>query len=305
MTTAILYARTSAADAAAGQSPEEMYLVPLRRQAEANGWSVALELLDRSPRPDGPRPELERAGKLIAEGAIQVFATPALTHPFRSPYDMARVLHSWAPLGVSIVSLAELLDGTVPAGKLRQHEIANTLWNFISASYGERKRAGIVLSAIPGESGAGAPSVVYNALEIKQLYEQGHRGRFLSQTDIVRHIKRTGGRMSKGLLTKILSSMRAAGDIEESKREELRQAHGPFHRGRKPTRIGYDAEEIRALLLLGYSARRVLRAARSLPKRATLAHARRICSDVKAANPEAFAPPALESAGMVSPGGSI
>ena len=288
MTKAILYARTSAADAAADRSPEEMYLVPLRRQAEAKGWTVALELLDRSPRPDGPRPELERAGKLIAEGSVQVFATPALTHPFQSPFDMARVLHRWTELGVTLVSLAELLDGTVAAGKLRQHDLANTLWNFISASHGERTRAGIVLSAVPEERGAGAPSVVYNALEIKDLYEKGYRGRFLSQTAMVRHIKRTGGRMSKGLMTKILTAMRAAGELDESAREQLRLAHGPFHKGKPPAKIGYDAAEIRQLLLLGYGARRVLRVARSLPKRATLQHARRICDTVRAQFPEDF-----------------
>src|SRR5262249_19575726 len=153
--------------------------------------------------------------------------------------EMSSVLHAWGERGLALVSLAELLDGTLTAGRARQHDLARVLWTFARAVHSERTRAGMVLGKDVDRHGQG--QVMYNALEIKQLYERGLRGRFLSQSAIVAHLKRSGARMSKGVLTEILRELRLAGDLDDAAREKMRAELGPDlnGRGRPATKIGY------------------------------------------------------------------
>lgn len=285
-----IYHRTSAADA--GTSLEAQ-LAPLRRYVELKGWSLLGEFVDHHQRHDGPRPELERLGALVTAGTVRVVVVESLHRAFRNHRVLALTGHEWTTLGVALVSLLDDLDGTTVTGSLLQRDALRLLREFEQRRHAEATTVGILLARLAAGSGELGPwgserrTAVHSRLEVKALYEEGHAGRYLSTRDIVRHIKKTGGSMSNGTLTKMLRELREAGMLDEQRRQELRERTGANLGGRPRVRLTYDADEIGRLLDRGYGAQRILEGAQSLPRRTNLSQVRRIMAAVRAARQSA------------------
>jgi DNA invertase Pin-like site-specific DNA recombinase len=272
----LLYHRTSAADA--GRPPQET-LDELRRTAAAWEWTVVGEHHDYHPLHSGPRPELERVTARLAAKEADLVVVAELWRPFRDMRHLARLGARWLELGAGLVSLAEGVDGSTPAGRLFLEDLVRLLGALERGRHAEATRVGILRARLDAEK-LGLPTrpgaVPVNRLEVKKLYEEGKGGRYLSQRAIVKTIKRSGGRISEGTLRHVLTEMREAGMLDEAKRSKLRDRVGFDHGGRPPVRLSYDAGEIDAMLARGLGPSRILRTAASLPKGTTMWAVRRM-----------------------------
>lgn len=279
MIRAVLYHRTSAADAAAppGEALEE-----LRRYASRRSWRVVGEHVDHHPRHDGPRPQLEHLAGRVAAGEVDVVLVESLHRLFRDLRTFAATGRDWLEHGTTLVAIAESLDGTSTAGKLLLRDAFELLHALEHRRHSEATRVGMLLS----EAGSGRLGwrIPVNKLEVKTLYEEGHHGRYLSARKIVVEIKRAGGRMSEGKLHRVLREMREAGMLEEEKRRQLAARTKASHSGGRPAvRLVYDRAEIAAYLARGYGADRIRKLATSLPRGTTTWRVRRIIAEVRAA----------------------
>lgn len=114
-----------------------------------------------------------------------------------------------------------------------------------------------------------------NELELKELYERGRGGRYLSLAGIASELD-----VSVGTVKQRLAGMKASGRLDTERRVRLRARAGKGRSGPPRARIAYDADELRALRAAGLGPARILKAAVSLPHRATIAHVRRILRDL-------------------------
>jgi DNA invertase Pin-like site-specific DNA recombinase len=278
-----LYARTSAADA--GGTAEELYLPALRRHAESLGPCDVVEYVDRDPNHRGPRPELEKLSLNLIDGDVVIVAR--LAHVGRNLHHLAETLRRWIEVGAGIVALEDAIDGSLGGG------IHPALQGFVAIALHverERLREAHIVGAVRGRIARdGAPlrrpEAIVNTLEVKTLWEAGKAGRFLSVDNIAKTCQ-----VSRGTVSRVLRSLRERGMLDTTARETLRTKTAR-HGGRPPHRLTFDADEIRTLHGHGLGARRILRAARSLPKSATVHTVRRIINSLGLQNPQSRSAP--------------
>lgn len=130
-----------------------------------------------------------------------------------------------------------------------------------------------------------------NPLEVAALYARGKGGRYLSYAGMAREL-----RVSLATLRHHLTALRAAGLLDDAARARMRERAGRTLRGRQAARISYDQDELMALRGAGLGPAGILAAAQSLPRRATIAHVRRIVRELDAITREKVLGSALERA---------
>jgi resolvase-like protein len=275
---AALYHRTTMADWPCQPSEN---LAALRRFAELQEWEVVAELSDALERHNDAKPQLERLATAIDEGQVDVVVVEALWRLFTGPLHFERAARRWVlERKVALVGVVEALDTTRPGGALRLRDAVELYGSILEGWHREATRVGIITKR------TGAPTyrglrVPINRLELKDLWERGFRGRWLSQRDMVKVIQRRGGQMSRARLQIELRLMHEAGELDDVKREALRVSTGRAP-GRVAKKLVYDEAEIRELHYeRRLSLRRVLKSAQSLPSGATLYTLRRILRELE------------------------
>jgi DNA invertase Pin-like site-specific DNA recombinase len=142
---AAIYARVSTFD----QEPENQ-LQELRRYAEARGWSV-VEFVDRGV--SGAKDRRPALDQLVVEARrrrFDVLLCWRLDRLGRNLKHLITLLEDLQLLGVAVVSLAEGIDATTPAGKLQMH-ILGAIAEFERERIRERVMAGLQRARAQGK----------------------------------------------------------------------------------------------------------------------------------------------------------
>jgi DNA invertase Pin-like site-specific DNA recombinase len=150
---AAVYARVSTTD----QEPENQ-LAELRRYAEARGWELTKEYVDRGV--SGAKDRRPALDQLLADAKrrkFDVLVCWRLDRLGRSLKHLIALLDELQSLGVAFVSLAEGIDATTPAGKLQMH-ILGAIAEFERGRIVERVNAGIARARAQGKK-LGRPRV--------------------------------------------------------------------------------------------------------------------------------------------------
>jgi hypothetical protein len=237
---AALYACTTAADL--GQTVHDLKLPELRRYAAVQDWEVVGEYTDAIPTGIGRRQGFERLTTGIGSGKVDVVVANALHELCWDITRMARLLLPWSTAGVRVVCLDGSLVVTSPADWVLQMRVAQVLNSWLLGRARERQRIGILRAELgaAGAPMAGRPRSVVNPLEVAAGYHLG-----LSQREICARIRRAGGNLSKGKVAQVLDSLRAEGQLDDSKRAAMIAERGglpPGGRKRPPGRPLTDDE---------------------------------------------------------------
>ena len=254
---AALYERVSAAHF---PEPVEAGLETLRRHAETNGWEVVAEHSDAAPSLRVRRYGLEALAAMVRKGQVDVVVVRKLSRLARSVKHLAQLGHTLAEAKVRLVAVEEGFDTALPPWSLGWSHLMARLDAVRGALQSEATVCGLASSALraPGR----APAAV-NVLEVRALYERPHRGRMLSQADIVRVIRSRGGTMSKGMLSRILRELRESGDLDEAARQAGIEKHRFRRRGGRPKSDAVaDLDAVAALWAGGHSRQAIANKAR-------------------------------------------
>lgn len=228
-TRAALYHRVSAADR--GATVDEG-LGRLRGHAAAQGWQVVAEISDHRERHDTVRPGWRELVALVDAGGAGAVVAVSLHRLFPRLDDLVEVWGRWAAAGVAVVSLEDAFDATRPEDRLPALRMLALLAEYRRARHAEATRVGTIARALAasGQVLEGRPVVAVNDLELRQLYEGGDSWR-----EMVRKIRRRGGRMSMGLLAQNLKRLREEGKLDEAARAAA-VARRPPRKGGRPRR---------------------------------------------------------------------
>lgn len=166
-----LYARVSTADK--DQNPETQ-LAPLREFAQAQGWAIAVELIDTASATDLRRRTAWR--ELLAQAArrkLDLILVWKLDRAFRSVAHASTTLEQLRHAGVGLRSLTEpWADTTSPQGELVFNLLA-TFAQFERSLIAERVKAGMDRARRQGKH-VGRPRVVNGEWDgMRRRVEQG------------------------------------------------------------------------------------------------------------------------------------
>jgi DNA invertase Pin-like site-specific DNA recombinase len=157
-----VYARVSTTD----QEPENQ-LTELRRYAEARGWTLTKEYIDRGiSGAKDRRPALDDLLRAAKRRKFDVLICWRLDRLGRNLKHLITLLDELQALGVAFVSLAEGIDATTPAGKLQMH-ILGAIAEFERARIAERVKAGLARVRASGKR-LGRPRVRLGADDIER-----------------------------------------------------------------------------------------------------------------------------------------
>lgn len=116
--TVVLYARVSTEL----QEHPDLQIDELRRVAEARGWRIIAEFIERASGANRKRPRLAEAMALIREGKARVLAAVSLDRISRSLQHLLTICDEIEAFGGHLVSTRDgELDTTTPSGKAFIH----------------------------------------------------------------------------------------------------------------------------------------------------------------------------------------
>jgi DNA invertase Pin-like site-specific DNA recombinase len=189
-----LYARVSTM---LGQDPE-MQLRELRAFAQARGWEIAREYVDRGiSGSKDRRPQLDLLMSAAHTRQFDVLLVWKLDRFARSLKHLVTAIAEFEALGVQFVSLRDNLDLTTPSGRLMFHVIG-AMAEFERSLIQERVRAGLRNAVAKGKR-LGRPRIAVPTAKVQRLRREG-----LSWSKIAKTTK-----LSKTTLMRICGSARA------------------------------------------------------------------------------------------------
>jgi DNA invertase Pin-like site-specific DNA recombinase len=163
-----LYARVSTL---LGQDPQ-MQLRELRAFAQARGWAVIAEYVDRGVSGSKDRrPQLDLLMAGAKSRAFDILLVWKLDRFARSLKHLVTALGEFEALGVQFVSLRDNLDLITPSGRLMFHVIG-AMAEFERALIQERVRAGLRNARAKGKR-LGRPTVSIPTAKVQRLRSQG------------------------------------------------------------------------------------------------------------------------------------
>ena len=163
-----LYARVSTL---LGQNPE-MQLRELRAFAQARGWTVVAEYVDRGVSGSKDRrPQLDLLMAGAKSRAFDILLVWKLDRFARSLKHLVTALGEFEALSVQFVSLRDNLDLTTPSGRLMFHVIG-AMAEFERSLIQERVRAGLRNARARGKR-LGRPTVSIPTAKVQRLRSQG------------------------------------------------------------------------------------------------------------------------------------
>jgi DNA invertase Pin-like site-specific DNA recombinase len=144
----------------------------LRQFAEARGWAIAGEYIDRgiSGAKDS-RPELNRLMADAHRRRFDVVCVWRFDRFARSVSHLLRALETFKALGIDFVSYSEQMDTSTPAGKM-VFTVLGAVAELERSLIVERVRAGLRNARAKGKK-LGRPRVVVDAARIGRLRSQG------------------------------------------------------------------------------------------------------------------------------------
>ena len=162
-----LYARVSTHD----QQTLPLQIRALREYAAKRGWTIAAQIKEIG---SGASQRELRTTLLAAarRREIDVVLVWRLDRWGRSVADLVSTLQELQHLDVGFVSLTEALDLTTPAGRAMAGLLA-VFAEFEREILRERVRAGLAHARLNGKRLGRPPSVVYKAVEVRELYRRG------------------------------------------------------------------------------------------------------------------------------------
>ena len=173
-----LYARVSTHD----QQTLPLQLHAMRDYAAKRGWTIAAQIKEVG----SGASQRELRTTLIAAARrreLDVVLVWRLDRWGRSVADLVSTLQELQHLGVGFVSLTEALDLTTPAGRAMAGLLA-VFAEFERDILRERVRAGLAHARLNGKRLGRPPTVVHQAIEIRNLYRQG-----ISKSEIARRLR--------------------------------------------------------------------------------------------------------------------
>lgn len=108
---AAIYVRTVQGDRFPNNQAAE-----LRAFAEARGWTVSGEYVDKAESPDAP--SLDKLMRAAREGQIDAVLVWRFDRLARSLDHLVATLNEFQTLGIGFVSLGDAIDTTVPSGQV-------------------------------------------------------------------------------------------------------------------------------------------------------------------------------------------
>lgn len=164
-----MYARISTTDK--GQDPE-VQLGPLREYAQARGWTMYREYVDKGiSGAKERRPALDDLLQAARRREVDAILVWKLDRFARSLRHLILTLGELEALGVAFVSLTEAIDFTTPTGRLLVH-VLGALGEFERDVVRERVRAGLAQARSRGRR-LGRPQKVFHRDQVEQLRAQG------------------------------------------------------------------------------------------------------------------------------------
>ena len=164
-----LYARVSTHN---GHQDPELQLRELRAFAQARGWTVAGEYVDRGVSGSKDRrPELDLLMTGARSRTFDILLVWKLDRFARSLKHLVTAIAEFEALGVQFVSLRDNLDLTTPSGRLMFHVIG-AMAEFERALIQERVRAGLRNARAKGKR-LGRPTVSIPTAKVQRLRAQG------------------------------------------------------------------------------------------------------------------------------------
>jgi len=180
-----------------GQDPE-MQLRELRAFAQARGWEIAREYVDRGiSGSKDRRPQLDLLMSAAHTRQFDVLLVWKLDRFARSLKHLVTAIAEFEALGVQFVSLRDNLDLTTPSGRLMFHVIG-AMAEFERSLIQERVRAGLRNAVAKGKR-LGRPRIAVPTAKVQRLRREG-----LSWSKIAKTTK-----LSKTTLMRICGSARA------------------------------------------------------------------------------------------------
>jgi len=153
-----LYARVSTLE-----QQTENQLAELRRYAEARGWSMPVEYVDKGVSgATDRRPALDALLRDARRRTFDVLVCWRLDRLGRNLRHLITLLDELQALGIAFVSLTEGIDATTPAGKLQMH-ILGAIAEFERGRIVERVRAGLARAKAQGTRLGRRPTRVSSA----------------------------------------------------------------------------------------------------------------------------------------------
>jgi len=164
-----IYARISTADK--GQDLE-LQLVPLREHAQARGWTMYREYVDKGiSGAKERRPALDDLLQAARRREVDAILVWKLDRFARSLRHLILTLGELEALGVAFVSLTEAIDFTTPTGRLLVH-VLGALGEFERDIIRERVKAGLARARARGKR-LGRPRKIFHRDHVEQLRAQG------------------------------------------------------------------------------------------------------------------------------------
>lgn len=168
-----IYARVSTQE----QDPG-MQLSELRAYAQARGFAVLSEFVDRESGAKESRPALDELMRLARGRKVDGVLVWKFDRFGRSTRHLITTLHEFQDLGVDFVSLTEQFDTSSPTGKVL-FTMASAFAEFERSLISERVKAGLVRARARGKRLGRPPLAKDKQAEILNL-----RGKKLSQREI-------------------------------------------------------------------------------------------------------------------------
>lgn len=162
-----IYARVSTRD----QEPLNQ-LLELRRYAEARGWTVAEEFVDKGVSgAKDHRPALTALMAAARKRKVDVVLVARFDRFARSVRHLVSALEDFRTLGIAFIATGDAIDTTTPTGKMTFHIIA-AMAEFERSLIQERIHAGLRRARAQGKR-LGRPPVEIDAERVRALRQQG------------------------------------------------------------------------------------------------------------------------------------
>ncbi|MEL7059465.1 MAG: recombinase family protein [Acidobacteriota bacterium] len=216
---AALYHRIS--DGHPGEDPAEA-LRTLREHADARGWAVIWERLDRQREPAWSslqhRPALVRE---VEAGLVDVVVIVGLDRLFMDLRTAADTVDRWLgrhPAPCHLVATADALDTTqIEHATLRR--IVRAFARGGSAVHAERSIAGRVRALRRSGRPPQVTRVAFDRARLTMLYHGSETERPLAQREMARRLSTPEAPIAQSTLNLELQRLRALGLLDESRRE--------------------------------------------------------------------------------------
>ncbi len=181
------------------------------------------------PRHDTNRPGWLELRQLVAAGGVAVVAVESLFRLFPSARSAILDWHRWTQQGVGLVSLDDAIDTCRSEDSMAFRIALAALERFESLRHAEATQVGVLdaqLDASGRQPGNKRLVVAVNHVELLELYHLG-----LSYRQMVDEIRRRGGRLSYGTLTKHLRLLKDQARLDKTQRQQAKRRR-PSHTGR-------------------------------------------------------------------------